>query len=82
MEIKKFPGATIRIEHLISKHFKAFQSDVHAAEFATSAPCWVHSRTGAESGGLVGGGGVDSSFRSAMFLFLHFTHIRYNIENL
>ena len=81
MEIKKFPGATIRIEHLISKHFKAFQSDVHAAEFATSAPCWVHSRTGAESG-LVGGGGVDSSFRSAMFLFLHFTHKRYNIENL
>ena len=81
MEIKKFPGATIRIEHLISKHFKAFQSDVHAAEFDTSAPCWVHSRTAAESG-LVGGGGVDSSFRSAMFLFLHFTHIQYNIENL
>ena len=81
MEIKKFPGATIRIEHLISKHFKAFQADVHAAEFDTSAPCWVHSRTAAESG-LVVGGGVDSSFRSAMFLFLHFTHKRYNIENL
>ena len=78
MEIKKFPGATIRIEHLISKHFKAFQADVHAAEFDTSAPCWVHSRTAAGSG-LVG---VDSNFRSAMFLFLHFTHKRYDIDNL
>ena len=56
MEIKKCPGATIRIEHLISKHFKAFQADVHAAEFDMSAPCWVHSGTVAGSG-LVGGGG-------------------------